>query len=356
VQYYVSARDAFGNFVKNPTTAPAFLRSYRVGVQTIASLQVPSVADSCSPSTEIDKAVNVVGVVTHRAYEFSDNFFYIQQGIGANSGIKVFTGADSVFVPNMGDSVRVSGYIDEFRCQTEVVLFADCGTVLGTNRRVRARQLASVTDINLESNESMLVTVQGPIPVAAGFDNTNLGQEFKVGSGASVAYVGDDTFFPDGIGYSPSPTAGQTLDNLTGVVGYRRTDTTPPGQRTDTHLTLRVEPRRDNDVDLTWTDVGDPELDVVRAFHLQQNTPNPFNPATVIEFAVPEAGPVALRIYDPTGKVVRTLVDRTYERAVRESVSWDGRDEAGKLVPSGVYFYRLEAGATSATRKMLLLK
>jgi hypothetical protein len=357
VKFYVGARDATGNLTRNPSSAPGFTRSYRVGLQTIASLQVPSVSDSCSQSSQLDKAANVVGVVTHRKFEYSGNFFYIQNGIGPNSGIKVFTTVDSSFVPNMGDSVRVSGFIDEFNCTTELVLFADCGTTLGTNRRVRARQLANVSDIQLEANESMLVTVQGPITVATGFDGTNLGDEFKVGTGSNIAYVGDDTFFPDGIGYTTVPAPGMILDALTGIVGYRRVDTTTPGPRENQHIILRLEPRRDNDVDRDITDVGDgDELDVVKAFHLGQNNPNPFNPATTIEFSVPKAGHAVLRIYDGQGKIVRTLVDRDYVAAARDRADWDGRDDAGQLVSSGVYFYKLEAGDSVASRKMLLLK
>jgi hypothetical protein len=361
VLYYVEAIDATGNHVKSPSTAPGFTRSYRVGLQTIASLQVPAVNDSCAASSQIvagaGRACNVVGVVTHLPKEYSPSFFYIQQGIAANSGIKVFlTGADTLFVPQYGDSVRVSGYIDEFHCQTELVLFGDCGTILGHNRKVRARQLAAVADINKEENESMLVKVQGPIPILSGFDTTNLGQEFEIGAGLNIAYVGDDTFFPDGIGYTPVPLAGWSLDDITGIVGYRRVDTTTPGPRANQNMILRLEPRRNNDVNVTWTDVGPDGLDVVRAFGLKQNSPNPFNPVTTIEFEVRTPGAVQLRIYDARGQVVRTLLDREYATPRPDQVRWDGRDDAGQVVPSGMYFYKLFAGTDTATRKMLLLK
>ena len=357
VQYYVEAKDALGNRVKSPSTAPAFLRSYRVGLQTIASLQGTALPDSCSNSTELGKAVNVVGVVTNRAYEYSPNFFYIQQGITPSSGIKVFTQVDSTFVPNLGDSVRVSGFIDEFRCQTEVTLFSTCGTVLGTNRRVRARQLSSVSDINNEINESMLVNIQGPITVLTAFDGTNLGDEFKVGQGIAFGYVGDDTFFPDGVGYTVIPAPGMLLDALTGIVAYRQTNTTTPGPRENPSIILRLEPRRDNDVDRDYTDVGDGDrTDVVKAFRLSQNNPNPFNPVTTIEFSIARAGEVALRIYDSKGQLVRTVLEAAFTGPTTQRVIWDGRDDRGHSVGSGLYFYKLEAEDGVATRKMLLLK
>lgn len=367
VLYYIGARDATSNYVKYPASAPTpttctatppatcATRDYRVGLQTISSVQSSTVADSCLSSTFKGKAVNVVGVVTHKKFEFSDNFFYMQSGIGPYSGIKIF-GSDSTFVPQLGDSVRVAGYVDEFNCQTEVVMFADCATILGSNRRVRARALAQVSDIQQEQNESMLVTVQGPITVATANDSTNLGKEFKIGTGSNIAYVGDDTFFPDGIGYTVVPAPGMVLDAITGIVGYRRTNTTP-APRPDPTILLRLEPRRDNDVDRDYTDVGDgDQVDVVKAFHLTQNTPNPFNPVTTIEFSVAHAGQVSLRIFDSSGKLVRTLLESAYAGPTAQRVTWDGRDDRGVTVGSGLYFYKLQAGDAVATRKMLLLK
>jgi len=91
------------------------------------------------------------------------------------------------------------------------------------------------------------------------------------------------------------------------------------------------------------------------AKYLSQNHPNPFNPSTTIAFGLDEPADVSLVIYDAAGRLVRTLVDRRYEAGRFEEV-WDGRDVSGTAVASGVYFYRLEAGPFSRTRKMVLLK
>jgi hypothetical protein len=95
----------------------------------------------------------------------------------------------------------------------------------------------------------------------------------------------------------------------------------------------------------------------VTAGALSQNYPNPFNPATRIEFLVPdgEARNVRLVVYDVSGARVRTLVDRVMKGG-RHSVEWDGRNDRGQFVGSGVYFYRLVEHSFTATRKMLLLK
>jgi hypothetical protein len=88
---------------------------------------------------------------------------------------------------------------------------------------------------------------------------------------------------------------------------------------------------------------------------LGQNYPNPFNPETVIEFALPTTSDVTLQIYNVAGQLVRTLVNGTTLAGYRQA-RWDGRDDNGNAVSSGVYFYKISAKDFSETRKMLLVK
>ncbi len=89
---------------------------------------------------------------------------------------------------------------------------------------------------------------------------------------------------------------------------------------------------------------------------MRQNAPNPFNPITKIAFTVPEdASPVTLMICNVNGRVVRRLVDEPLS-AGPHTIVWNGRDDMGRDLPSGVYFARLAAGGESLFRKMTLLK
>ncbi|UCD39231.1 MAG: carboxypeptidase regulatory-like domain-containing protein [Fidelibacterota bacterium] len=95
---------------------------------------------------------------------------------------------------------------------------------------------------------------------------------------------------------------------------------------------------------------------IPEAYALRANYPNPFNPTTTIVFELPKAGAVSLKIYDLTGKLIRTLVNES-RSAGYHRVVWDGKDGGGALVATGVYFYRIEAGkAFAKTRKMVLMK
>ena len=89
-------------------------------------------------------------------------------------------------------------------------------------------------------------------------------------------------------------------------------------------------------------------------FSLSQNYPNPFNPGTRIEYRLSQAGEVKLLIFNVKGQQVRSLV-AGFEPAGFHSVQWNGQDDLGRPVASGLYFYRLQAGGFVKTQKMLLI-
>jgi flagellar hook assembly protein FlgD len=91
------------------------------------------------------------------------------------------------------------------------------------------------------------------------------------------------------------------------------------------------------------------------AFSLSQNYPNPFNPETVIKYALPEDCHVELTIYNLLGQKVKTLVNQ-YQEAGYKMVHWNGRDDEGNEIASGVLFYKIKSPKYSETKKMVLLR
>ncbi len=124
-----------------------------------------------------------------------------------------------------------------------------------------------------------------------------------------------------------------------------------------------------------WYQIADVDYQGVRTFHgpvsaqapdlipeayaLRPNYPNPFNPETTIRFEVPadpaSNGKIALAIYNNLGMVVRTLVSGSVQPGIH-TVKWDGRNDRGDQMASGVYFLRLQAGSFVQTQKMLLVR
>ena len=90
-------------------------------------------------------------------------------------------------------------------------------------------------------------------------------------------------------------------------------------------------------------------------FSLSQNYPNPFNPECRIKYALPNNTEVNLSVYNVLGQKVKTLVDK-HEAAGHKTVCWDGTDDNGNKVASGIYFYRIQAGDFADSKTMILMK
>jgi hypothetical protein len=91
------------------------------------------------------------------------------------------------------------------------------------------------------------------------------------------------------------------------------------------------------------------------AFYLAECLPNPFRTTTEISYAVPAAEHVSVKVYDVTGRLIRSLVDAPLEPGVHRTL-WNGKDDASRAVAAGIYYVRMTAGAYEATRKVIVLE
>jgi photosystem II stability/assembly factor-like uncharacterized protein len=99
----------------------------------------------------------------------------------------------------------------------------------------------------------------------------------------------------------------------------------------------------------------EPNINLAKNFQLKQNYPNPFNPTTTIPYSIGKQSQVKLTIYNTLGQEVRTLVNEV-KPAGQYQISWDGRDNRGKITAAGEYVYRLEAGDFNQSRQLIFLK
>jgi hypothetical protein len=97
------------------------------------------------------------------------------------------------------------------------------------------------------------------------------------------------------------------------------------------------------------------DLNEVTNFKLYNNYPNPFNPTTNIEFVIPEQEFVKITVFDILGNEVKTLLNQTVEPG-QYSITWDSRNDNGRLLGSGIFFYTVQAGQFNQTKKMMLLR
>jgi hypothetical protein len=137
------------------------------------------------------------------------------------------------------------------------------------------------------------------------------------------------------------------IDGMTGY-GYDDEDVLPGS----TH-SYRVYLDRGLGMEMLF-ETGMLEVPVAPA-QLFQNNPNPFNPGTRIRWYLPSASRVRIVIFDVTGRPVRLLVDEKFEAGIN-STDWDGTRDSGDTAASGVYFYRIEAGSFTDSKKMILIR
>ena len=141
----------------------------------------------------------------------------------------------------------------------------------------------------------------------------------------------------------PTATQDNWINMYDGQLVTLRRDTLPLVEDIETYF------------DYTGTDDGNTVDRQPDLFTLNQNVPNPFNPMTTIEYAIPSRSHVNIEIFNILGQSVRTLMDET-KSAGQYRINWDGTDRSGNSLPTGVYLYRFQAGKNIQTKKMLLLK
>ena len=104
------------------------------------------------------------------------------------------------------------------------------------------------------------------------------------------------------------------------------------------------------------TAVGNERLaTVIKTFALLQNYPNPFNPSTTIEYQLPKTGNVEIKIYSINGQLVKKL-ESTHQIAGTHAVVWDGKNNGGQTVASGLYVYQVAFENSTLAKKMLFIK
>jgi hypothetical protein len=272
-------------------------------------------------SPHVGELVETTGVVT-AIFEY---YFFIQDGPGAWNGIVIYP-LQSV---EIGDEIVISGMVDEYFDKTEITDIINM-TVLGMADIPVPVIISTSALASSEDYESVLVKVQD-VTVT----NEDLGNgEWEIDDGSGpciVGHLGDYTYIP---------VLDDFIYSITGVSDY-------------TYSAFKLEPRNDDDIDLIGVGVKDYQVSSNKI--LLYNYPNPFNPSTTIYFTAEHTENAELFIYNIKGQTIKTLIDKNIQ-AGEHSLVWDGKDDNGKPVVSGIYFYRLKVGDFEESRKMLLLK
>ncbi len=306
----------------------------------------------------IDSEITLTGIVTSDSLQA--NNYWVQNGNGPWSGILI---NDFTNDPSPGDNVKVTGTIIEsfgFTRMDDITTYE----VISSDNTIPAPKIFDIELINTgsdsaEAYEGVLVELQNVVVVDDFPDSGPFG-EFTVGdtsifplpnTSSNVNWIRVDDLnrgFNGNVGELEnfSFSNGDTIDILRGYLYWSFSN-------------FKLVPRDSNDV------IGFRKIVSVRkdggalpeTYTLSQNYPNPFNPETELNYSLPIGGEVKLVIYNLLGQQIATLVDE-FQPSGNYTAKWNGRTDFGRLLSSGVYFYKMSVddGKFTETKKMLLLK
>lgn len=320
LEYYIEATDNSAQTTTVPGDAPTGFLSLAVGTTSIVTIQSTLEPDGDTSSFS-NQLVNIEGIVTAPPGEFSTSLsqFIVEEPDGGPwSGIFVFEGSGSQ-VLFRGDRVRISGIVNEFAGTTQILPQAPEAVTLvafGQPEPPIDGYSSDVLDTS-EALENVLVRTT----LAAVADTVAAGTHWFLQTAGADSVV----FVDPGPNVTTIAMVGET-QYVTGILDGR-------------FGAYELLPRDDADITQFATDVPGDRI-AGRVAEIQEVFPNPFNPNTKIKFNIPRAGLGELLIYNARGQVVRTLMRGEMEPGTYEP-EWNGMDDTGTPVSSGVYYARL---------------
>jgi hypothetical protein len=349
-QETITARNVMsesGAIMSGPET-----QAFRTGLTPIAMIQQvdnPAVSD----------VSNLVGeIVTVRARVVAlegANYYYLQDDDGGPWDGLYCRVARGTVPLHIGDKIDVAGQVTEYFGMTELNYKSgvDYSLVLGETGPVVTNTLHTSdlkyrdTTLGAEPWEDCLIRLESArLDSITGVAGPYFGEWLLFQRG----YADTAKFDINGLNGDKAYAAciGDTI-NLTGMLAY-------------TFNQYQVWPRtgRGVDIQVIYDNPACSPSSVEEVGTLTRRdlagVPNPFNPKTTIRYTLPASGLVRLEIVDPSGRIVRTLVDQVTMSAGTQQTVWDGKDDAGRPAGTGTYFARLRTAEGAVSTKLVLLK
>ncbi|MCH7612302.1 MAG: lamin tail domain-containing protein [Candidatus Marinimicrobia bacterium] len=353
VDYYITATDD-GSEQDSPKTSTypydievsqhGYLTYAGGGINDISDIQYTSWPGGDTPYNGCE--VTVTGIITADTAQYNSDYgaYVLQSASAVWSGI-VFDGWDDTELTR-GDEVTITGTVEEYDPEwhfkydnnTKLINISSLTTNSTGNSIVPIS--VSTADLNVdadevESYEGCLVTLSNVTVSSANSYDWSIVDDSGV-----ECLIDDDMANMAAFNFLSGLAEGTTLSSVTGIFNF-------------SFGTYKIQIR--DLADLGGLGINDDFDGITREFALYPNYPNPFNPETRIRFQLAKHSDVKLMIYDVLGRNVRTLVSDKMD-AGHHVINWNGLNDQGANVASGMYIYRIKAGDFIAHRKMLLVR
>ena len=358
VEYFIKASDDQLNTIISPSDTSKSRYSYFVLDRPLTIKEIQYSPRGSGYSSYNGLIVTVSGIVTS-----DTNYIYIQDGSGPWCGINLFL-TDSVRV---GDNITVTGRVEESYYLTRITAITNFVRNSSDNPLPEPVELSTAdideaanNAVNAEQWEGVLVKYKDVTVTAVNADgnpgpdegtggNRNFGEMFV----ADKSGVNTRVELQDGLRHKYHNLWSADLADSTDLVSLNTGDkfSSITGYTEYTFNEYKIAPRFNSDFEGYEPII----IDNVQDFHpnrfsLKQNYPNPFNPSTVISYSLPKGEFVTIKIYNLIGQEIKTLVNN-YKNAGTYNVTFSA---AG--LPTGIYFYQIQAGSFNSVKKMLLIK
>ncbi len=354
VYYYISATDD-GADQSEPKTSiyPYDIEHEQLGFHVTDDLTIAMVQETPWPAgNTLYEGCNVTltGIVTADTAQYNSSYsaYALQDGAGQWNGMIFDT--DEMVQISRGDDVVVTGMVteyahgDEFGYQLDGntrLIHADV-TISSSGNDTPTPVVASCEDLmqtaeEIESYEGVLVKLDNVT-----ISSVNQYDWAITDASGFEALIDDDMANMEANSHMSSLSEGQELDYIMGIFNY-------------SYGTYKVQIRDVADLGETVGIDDDVQVNPYE-YALHDNFPNPFNPETKIRFSVGGQENIKLVIYDVMGRQVRSLLNGESYGPGFHVINWNGIDNQGQKVPSGMYIYRIKAGDFIADKKMLLVK
>ena len=354
VHYYISATDD-GADQSEPKTSiyPYDIEHEQLGFHVTDDLTIAMIQETPWPAgNSLYNGCNVTlsGIVTADTAQYNSGYsaYALQNGSGQWSGMVFDT--DEIVQISRGDDISITGLVTEFAVGDEFgyqldgntrLIQADV-TVNSSGNDTPAPLVASCEDLTqtaeeVESYEGVLVKLDNVT-----ISSVNQYDWSITDASGFEALIDDDMANMEADNFMSSLAEGQELDHIMGLFNY-------------SYGTYKVQIRDIADLGETVGIDDDVQVNPYE-YALHDNFPNPFNPSTHIRFSIGGKENIKLVIYDVMGRQVRTILNGEAYNPGFHVVNWNGIDDKGQKVPTGMYIYRIKAGDFIADKKMLLVK
>ena len=352
VYYYITATDD-GADQSEPKTSvyPNDTDHDQLGFHVTDNLTIGMIQETPWPSGNTlyeGCDVTLTGSVTADTAQYNSGYssYAFQDGTGQWNGLVFDT--EEMAIVTRGDEVSVTGLVTDndpdwvFKFGGNTRLINATVTVTSTGNETPASTLVSVEDLSqtaeeVESYEGVLVKLDN-VTVSA----VNQYDWSITDASGMETLIDDDMATMDADNAMSELVEGQELSHIMGIFNY-------------SFGTYKVQIRDMADLGITVGINDDVKVNPYE-YALHDNFPNPFNPETQIRFSLGNRENVKLVIYDIMGRQVRTLANGDSFNSGFHVLNWDGRDNIGEKVATGMYIYRIKAGDFIEDKKMLLVK